>query len=71
MHYCERDNQKWWIILLHLALYCRDVGPKVAACPAYLQSNSSSKSRGEDDADYHYVPSQNVQVNLCVSGNHL
>ena len=50
------------------------MGPKVAACPAYVQSNSSSESRGEDDADYHYVPSDNVQVaiksvNLCVSGN--
>ena len=31
--------------------------PKVAVCPAYLQSNNSSESRGEDDADYHYVPS--------------
>ena len=31
--------------------------PKVAVCPAYLQSNNSSESRGEDDADYQYVPS--------------
>ena len=38
------------------------MGPTVAACPAYIQSNNLSESRDEDDADYHYVPSENVQV---------
>ena len=48
------------------------MGPKVAACPAYLQSNNSSESRGEDDADYHYVPSDaevgpNISLSLSLS----
>ena len=47
------------LIILYI-LHNRYVGPKVAACPAYLQSNNSRESHGEDDAEYHYIPYQRM-----------